>query len=122
MLYLPPPSLRIPSDPDIVVCRCEEVTSGQIDEAVKLGCPGPNQLKFFSRCGMGACQGRNCGLTTTEILARATGEEISLIAERGFSLVEQKEMDREPLVVDWDAVDKSRRVAVASSLRQVCSA
>ncbi len=74
MLYLPPPSLRIPSDPDIVVCRCEEVTSGQIDEAVKLGCPGPNQLKFFSRCGMGACQGRNCGLTTTEILARATGE------------------------------------------------
>lgn len=73
-LYLPHPSFRIPSDPDIVVCRCEEVTSGQIGEAVKLGCPGPNQLKFFSRCGMGACQGRNCGLTTTEILARATGD------------------------------------------------
>jgi hypothetical protein len=35
--------------------------------------PGPNQTKFFSRCGMGACQGRICGLGVTSILARELG-------------------------------------------------
>jgi len=32
---------------------------------------GPNQLKIFLRCGMGPCQGRLCGLTVTEMIARA---------------------------------------------------
>lgn len=33
-------------------------------------CTGPNQTKLFSRCGMGPCQGRMCGLSVTGILAR----------------------------------------------------
>ena len=38
-------------------------------EAAALGCPGPNQMKSFLRCGMGPCQGRLCGLTVTELIA-----------------------------------------------------
>ena len=56
-----------------IVCRCEEVTAQQIIETVALGCPGPNQMKSFLRCGMGPCQGRLCGLTVTEIMAEARG-------------------------------------------------
>jgi len=41
----------------------------------RLGCQGPNQTKFFSRCGMGPCQGRMCGLAVTQILSRALGKE-----------------------------------------------
>jgi bacterioferritin-associated ferredoxin len=52
------------------VCRCEEVTAGEIRAMTKLGCRGPNQTKFFSRCGMGPCQGRVCGPTVAAILAR----------------------------------------------------
>jgi hypothetical protein len=33
-----------------------------------LGCQGPNQTKFFSRCGMGPCQGRLCGNVVTQLL------------------------------------------------------
>ena len=40
----------------------------------RLGCQGPNQTKFFSRCGMGPCQGRICGLGVTQILARELGK------------------------------------------------
>jgi len=40
-------------------------------DAVALGCPGPNQMKAFLRCGMGPCQGRLCGLTVTELMAQA---------------------------------------------------
>jgi NADPH-dependent 2,4-dienoyl-CoA reductase/sulfur reductase-like enzyme len=70
-LYRPADENRIPRDPSVVVCRCEEVTAGQIRRYVELGCLGPNQTKAFGRCGMGPCQGRFCGLTVTEIIAQA---------------------------------------------------
>jgi NADPH-dependent 2,4-dienoyl-CoA reductase/sulfur reductase-like enzyme len=67
-LFRPPDWIGVPRD-DTLVCRCEEVTAGRIREMARMGCAGPNQTKFFSRCGMGPCQGRLCGLTVTQILA-----------------------------------------------------
>lgn len=72
-LYRPKDQNRVPVDDAVVVCRCEEVTAGQIRNYVKLGCRGPNQTKAFGRCGMGPCQGRLCGLTVTEVIANARG-------------------------------------------------
>jgi len=69
-LYRPRWAHRIPAD-DVLVCRCEEVDAGQLRHYLQLGCLGPNQLKAFSRCGMGPCQGRFCGLTVTQIIAEA---------------------------------------------------
>ncbi len=71
-LYTPAKQFRVPAG-DTVVCRCEEVTAKQITDTVALGCPGPNQMKSFLRCGMGPCQGRLCGLTVTELIAAARG-------------------------------------------------
>ncbi|EIJ44410.1 BFD-like protein [Herbaspirillum sp. GW103] len=72
-LYRPPQWLASPPD-EAIVCRCEEVSAGQIREMARLGCQGPNQTKFFSRCGMGPCQGRMCGLSVTQILAQELGK------------------------------------------------
>jgi len=69
LLYRPAPQFRMPTG-NTIVCRCEEVTAEQIAATVVLGCPGPNQMKSFLRCGMGPCQGRLCGLTVTEVMAR----------------------------------------------------
>jgi NADPH-dependent 2,4-dienoyl-CoA reductase/sulfur reductase-like enzyme len=66
-LYKPSEFFRQPTG-DTIVCRCEEVTAGEVRETVKLGVQGPNQLKAFLRCGMGPCQGRFCGLTVTELI------------------------------------------------------
>ncbi|WP_077000927.1 NAD(P)/FAD-dependent oxidoreductase [Variovorax sp. KK3] len=71
-LYRPKKANRIPSD-GTIVCRCEEVTAGDIRGYVDIGCTGPNQAKSFGRCGMGPCQGRQCGLTVTEVIADARG-------------------------------------------------
>jgi NADPH-dependent 2,4-dienoyl-CoA reductase/sulfur reductase-like enzyme len=68
-LYQPAAQFRVPEDDAVMVCRCEEVTAGQVRHAVGIGCEGPNQLKSFLRCGMGPCQGRQCGLTITELIA-----------------------------------------------------
>jgi thioredoxin reductase/bacterioferritin-associated ferredoxin len=70
LLYQPAKQFRRPSG-DTIACRCEEVTAAQITDTVALGCPGPNQMKSFLRCGMGPCQGRLCGLTVTELIAEA---------------------------------------------------
>jgi len=72
-LYRPPAAHRMPPEDSVIVCRCEEVTAGQIRKYVELGCQGPNQTKAFGRCGMGPCQGRLCGLTVTELIAAARG-------------------------------------------------
>jgi NADPH-dependent 2,4-dienoyl-CoA reductase/sulfur reductase-like enzyme len=71
-LYRPREENRIPAD-DVLVCRCEEVTAGDLRQFVAIGCTGPNQAKSFGRCGMGPCQGRMCGLTVTEVIAKARG-------------------------------------------------
>ncbi|MDA7430797.1 FAD/NAD(P)-binding oxidoreductase [Primorskyibacter aestuariivivens] len=57
-----------------IVCRCEEVTAGDIRRYAGLGCLGPNQTKAFGRPGMGPCQGRYCGLTVTALLAEANAQ------------------------------------------------
>jgi NADPH-dependent 2,4-dienoyl-CoA reductase/sulfur reductase-like enzyme len=64
-----------PIDPDdaVLICRCEEVTAGAVRGAVKLGCQGLQQLKAFTRCGMGPCQGRMCGPAVADVLANARG-------------------------------------------------
>lgn len=67
-----PPSGEVIAPPDqVVVCRCEEVTAGDIRRYAEMGCEGPNQTKAFGRPGMGPCQGRYCGLTVSSILATA---------------------------------------------------
>jgi NADPH-dependent 2,4-dienoyl-CoA reductase/sulfur reductase-like enzyme len=68
-LYQPARQFRMPSAASTVVCRCEEVTAGQIRDAVAMGAQGPAQIKSFLRCGMGPCQARMCGLTVTEVIA-----------------------------------------------------
>ena len=64
---LPPP------DDAVMLCRCEEVSAGRVREAVALGCQGTNQLKAFTRAGMGACQGRVCGPLLHAAVAEARG-------------------------------------------------
>jgi octopine oxidase subunit A len=71
--FAPPDTILRPDDATIV-CRCEEVTAGEIRRCAALGCKGPNQTKAFTRAGMGPCQGRFCGLTVTEILAGETDQ------------------------------------------------
>ncbi|HYS67930.1 MAG TPA: (2Fe-2S)-binding protein [Paraburkholderia sp.] len=55
---------------DTIVCRCEDVTRAEIDAAFDAGACDANQLKAWTRCGMGPCQGRTCGDVAGELLAR----------------------------------------------------
>ena len=60
--------------PDTIVCRCEDITYGQIMGAIKAGAADCNEVKAWTRAGMGPCQGRTCGETIAEILSRQVGD------------------------------------------------
>jgi NADPH-dependent 2,4-dienoyl-CoA reductase/sulfur reductase-like enzyme len=79
-LYPPRASIFSPPD-ETIVCRCEELTAGDIRKAAAMGQPGPNQLKSYTRAGMGPCQGRQCGYTVAHIIAT---EQKRPVAELGF--------------------------------------
>lgn len=76
----------VASIPDeTVVCRCEEVSMGEIRRAVLDGADTPGALKRALRIGMGHCQGRTCGPILSDILTLYTGraaEEISPFSVR----------------------------------------
>lgn len=55
------------------VCRCEDVTRAEIEAAVDAGAAEVNQVKQWTRCGMGPCQGRMCGEAVAEIVAQRRG-------------------------------------------------
>ncbi|MEV5387546.1 FAD-dependent oxidoreductase [Streptomyces sp. NPDC052721] len=60
-VYAPPAGWadRVPDE--TVVCRCEEVTAGEVRGAVgSLGAGDLRTVKLLTRAGMGWCQGRMC--------------------------------------------------------------
>lgn len=68
--YVFAPNPNIFDLPDeTVVCRCESVTAGDIRQVVREGNRDVNEVKLYSRCGMGPCQGRMCGSALAEITA-----------------------------------------------------
>ena len=71
-MFRPPKTmLRHPTNEEIL-CRCEEVTAGDIRRALDEGHRSPNEVKFFTRCGMGPCQGRQCASSVAQLIAYET--------------------------------------------------
>lgn len=71
-VYAPLDEYLAPDSSQTIVCRCEEVTVNDIEQAIELGCYGPNQIKSFTRCGMGLCQSAQCSTTLSHIVAKQT--------------------------------------------------
>tara|TARA_Y100000310_G_scaffold111403_1_gene109776 strand:+ start:862 stop:2325 length:1464 start_codon:yes stop_codon:yes gene_type:complete len=57
----------------VPVCRCEEISAGEVRAAIRMGVVQLNQLKPWTRVGMGRCQGRICGEILRQIVAHETG-------------------------------------------------
>ncbi|MFC3321464.1 FAD/NAD(P)-dependent oxidoreductase [Mesorhizobium cantuariense] len=70
----PWPAAMVQALPDeAVVCRCENVSAGEIRQSVDFGGSEANRVKSLSRVGMGRCQGRYCQLAAVELVAAQAG-------------------------------------------------
>ena len=72
-------------DDDILVCRCEEITLGEIKAAMDDGARTVTGVKLRTRAGMGLCQGRTCEKMVQALLKERIGnsaEEIGASTSR----------------------------------------
>ncbi|PIB42909.1 (2Fe-2S)-binding protein [Pseudomonas sp. 2822-15] len=60
----------------LILCRCEEVSVGDVRAVVDEGHWEINRVKAHCRVGMGRCQGRMCGLAAAEVVAERSGRAI----------------------------------------------
>ncbi len=58
---------------DVIICRCEDVTCGEIADAIDAGLRTTEEIKRVLRCGMGPCQGRTCSRLIARMIAERTG-------------------------------------------------
>ena len=68
-----------------IICRCEQVTEGEIIEAIRrpLGARSLDGVKRRTRAGMGRCQAGFCSPRVMEILARELGVSQAQITKCG---------------------------------------
>ncbi len=66
-----------------IVCRCENISEAEIIEAIRRGHDTLDGIKFFTRSGMGRCQGGFCTGKIIEIIMRETGKSYAEVTKRG---------------------------------------
>jgi NADPH-dependent 2,4-dienoyl-CoA reductase/sulfur reductase-like enzyme len=76
-LYCFGPGIYTLAESETTLCRCEEVTIGEALAAMREGASHANEVKAWTRVGMGRCQGRMCGPALAHLIARATGRPVS---------------------------------------------
>ena len=62
-------------DDNIIICRCEEITLGEIKQAIRDGARDVTGVKRRTRAGMGLCQGRTCEKLVQQIIK----EDLSIL-------------------------------------------
>lgn len=62
-----------------IICRCSDITLKDIQDYIDKGVTEVEEIKRFSRLGMGPCQGRTCMQLIGRIMSNLTGKPLSEI-------------------------------------------
>lgn len=66
-----------------IICRCETISESEIVAAVKRGHTTVDGVKFFTRAGMGRCQGGFCTAKILQIISRESGIPMEKLTKHG---------------------------------------
>ena len=66
-----------------MVCRCEKISEAEIVEAVRKGHTTLDGVKFYTRAGMGRCQGGFCSARIMKIISRESGIPMEELTKKG---------------------------------------
>ena len=73
-------------DKSTIVCRCEDITLGDVEHAVELGAETFDDVKRLTRGGMGLCQGKTCRTVISQIIAQLKGEPVAAVPVPNFRM------------------------------------
>lgn len=91
-------------DDTMLICRCEEITKGEIRRAVHDGMFTLTEIRRYLRTGMGLCQGQTCGKLVKGIVAKELGISPSLL-EPVFSRAPMRPIEMKILGNEQEAQD-----------------
>jgi bacterioferritin-associated ferredoxin len=63
-------------DKSTIVCRCEEITVADIEDAIAQGAETFDDVKRLTRSGMGLCQAKTCHTVIAAVIAEVTHKSI----------------------------------------------
>jgi glycerol-3-phosphate dehydrogenase len=66
-----------------LVCRCEGVSEAEVVEAIRKGHTTLDGIKYYTRAGMGRCQGGFCTYRIMQLISRETGLPLEAITKHG---------------------------------------
>lgn len=69
-------------DDEVLICRCQEVTRGEICDAIRRGARTLRDVKLHTEATMGLCQGRTCRREIAREIAASTGVEMAELLPR----------------------------------------
>ena len=66
----------------VFVCRCEDVTRSDVEEAIERGFSDIESVKRYTGLGTGWCQGKQCLANCARLIADKTGARVSPFTPR----------------------------------------
>ena len=66
-------------DKKVLVCRCMEITEGEVRNAVRQGARTVDAVKRVTQAGFGLCQSKTCFNVIARIISEETGKPASEI-------------------------------------------
>jgi NAD(P)H-nitrite reductase large subunit len=64
------------SNDDMIICRCEEITLGEVMQAIREGAHDLDSVKRMTRAGMGLCQNKTCFNLVARLISQETGKPL----------------------------------------------
>ncbi len=62
---------------ELIICRCEEITFGEVKQAIREGAHDLDAVKRMTRAGMGLCQNKTCFNLVARLISQETGRPMS---------------------------------------------
>jgi len=69
---------------EVIICRCEDITWGEIRQALEKGYITLDEIKRITRAGMGRCQGRTCQRILLNEIARFCNKKVEELTVSTF--------------------------------------
>jgi len=63
-------------DDNTIICRCEDVTWGEIRKQLDKGYTTLDEIKRITRAGMGPCQGKTCQRILLRAISRYLNKKV----------------------------------------------
>ncbi len=90
--------------PKVLVCRCEDVTLHELEEAIARGHDDLESLKRYTGFGTGWCQGKHCvALCARELVARGGSAALPITPRPPYHPMELADLAGLADVADADA-------------------